>query len=43
MAKFVPEPFRIKTVEAIKMTSREERARLLVKAGYNPFISGAVW
>ncbi len=43
MARFVPEPLRIETAEAIKMTSREERARLLVEAGYNPFISRAAW
>lgn len=32
------EPFRIKSVEPIYFTSREERERILEKAFYNPFL-----
>ena len=31
------EPFRIKSVEAVKFTRREEREAALRKAGYNVF------
>lgn len=31
------EPFKVKTVELLKMTTREERARALKESGYNTF------
>ena len=35
--KYVPEPFRIKMVETIKMTTREEREQKIAAAHYNMF------
>lgn len=38
MAQYTLEPFRIKAVEAIPLTTREERARFIADAGYNIFL-----
>lgn len=36
--KYPAEPFRIKSVEPVKMSSREERERMIKEAGYNTFL-----
>lgn len=35
---FPPEPFRIKSVETVKMINKEQREKVIKKAGYNTFL-----
>jgi tryptophanase len=39
--KTIIEPFKIKSVEPIKFTTKEERIKILDAAGYNPFLISA--
>lgn len=38
LSKYPAEPFRIKSVEPVKMISREERERVIREAGFNTFL-----
>src|SRR3989304_5632646 len=38
MTKTIIEPFKIKSVEPIKMTTREQREQIIKAAHYNPFL-----
>ncbi|MDN3609908.1 tryptophanase [Vibrio ostreicida] len=36
--KYLPEPYRIRVIEPVRMTTRTEREHALEKVGYNPFL-----
>lgn len=38
VSDYPAEPYRIKSVETVKMTTREERERIIKEAGYNTFL-----
>ena len=37
LSKYPAEPFKIKSVEPVKMISKEERIKAIKEAGYNTF------
>lgn len=43
MSKYMAEPYKIKSVETIEMTTREQREEYICRAGYNTFLLESAW
>lgn len=41
--KYLAEPYKVKSVETIEMTTREQRVEYIKKAGYNTFLLESSW